>query len=833
VSTSVAADRPVESPAVARVRPPWAGRLRSGRLPVALLAVGTVAVLRFYGVAPGTTAVFAAYVVLGVVLPGTLVWRALHRGEGLFAADVAAGTALGYAGETLTYIPARAVGLPLLVLAWPVGVVLTFALVPRLRRHWRGRGVERVPALWSWSLTAAVAAVLLWSCKFFRGYGLSGAYYTAPDTDSPFHLALIGEAKHHMPMTTPWVAGEPLYYHWFAYAEMAATSWVTGIEPQVLLLRLSMLPMLAAFVVLVAVLAGRLFGHWWTGVAAVVVTLFVLAPNPYGWPLADFYTGLGFSAVDDASVLRLTAWTGPTQTFGALLFAALMLLLVDLFRAPLPSRWVAFAVLACAVMGAKATYLPLLLVGLAAVLSVHAAVHRRLHVAALGAAAITLACLLFAQFVLFGGQTQGLAWRPLTDIATAGIGTTGILGGAGWARLGLVTALAVWCWVCIWAGLSGIVRYRTIEDAGPAVVLLLAIGAGGLGATMLLGQDGDSQRFFFESARPYLAVAAVGGLSLVLRPGGRPLERLDRRTAALLAAAALTGLVVVLAIRHLDGPAVPKGPVRSLAVSVGWPHALTALVALAAAVALALARRRVSVLRGLSHALLIALLAGFGLSGTVTNFGRLVHEASSAGWRHATPRDPIVTPGTLEAGRWLRDHSDPNDIVATNAHCLPPAGPRCVNLRFAVAAYTERRVLVEGWGFTATAHERAAALHTWVGWVPFWRPDVLAANDEVFTRPTAAAVARLRDRYGVRWLFVDALSGGDGSRPGGGSSGSLSGGDGSRPGGGSSGSLSGGDRSGPRGDRLVPVGGLDAVAVQRFRSGDCTVYEILRPGEAA
>jgi hypothetical protein len=739
----------------------------AGWIPFGLLLAGTSVVLHFYGVALSSIALFAGYVALGITLPGTLVWRALHRGDAILAADLAAGTALGYVGEVLTYIPARAIGLPLLVLAWPVGVLAAFLAIPRLRRHWRRRPSHRPPALWSWSLAAAFAAVLFWSCKFFRLYGLSWPYYSAPDTDSTFHLALIGEAKHHMPMATPWVSGEPLYYHWFVYAEMAATSWVTGIEPQVLLLRLALLPMLAAFVVLVAVLGVKLFKHWWTGIAAVVVTLFVIAPYPYGWSLADFYTGLGFSPVDDGSALRLTVWTGPTQTFGALLFVPVVLLLVDLAA----TRWVLLGVLLIGVMGAKATYLPLLLAGLLTVLARHL-IRRRLHRPVLVATGITVALLAVAQFALFGGRDQGLHVEPLHDVETSGLNPTGIFLEAGWERLTLLTALAMACWIAIWAGISGLVRHRTSISDG--IVLMLGLSAAGIGATLLLGQDGDSQRFFFESARPYLSLAAVGGLAAVV----------GRRSVGALVGAAVAGLATVLVVRRFTGTSMPTDyvpPMRHLILLLVGPYAALAAVAVGAAVLLGLARRRIGALRGISHALLIALLAGFGLSGTVHTFAQV---GTNGTWRHADPVNPIVSEGTRAAGRWLRDHSDPNDLVATNVHCLPSDDTACMNLHFSVAAYTERRVLVEGWGFTATAHERAAALGLWSGWVPFWRPDVLADNDRAFASPSPETVGRLRDRYGVRWLFVDTGQ------------------------------------------------SLDGAATLRFRSGNCAVYEILRPGEA-
>jgi hypothetical protein len=251
-----------------------------------------------------------------------------------------------------------------------------------------------------------------------------------------------------------------------------------------------------------------------------------------------------------------------------------------------------------------------------------------------------------------------------------------------------------------------------------------------------------------------------------------------------------SGVVAIFVIRRVDGAVLPLPGRGNLAFALGWPYAATVIIALVAAVALAVARRRVAFLRGISHALIIALLAGFGLASTVSNLGRVVRDSSGHGWREVATRAPIVTAGTLEAGRWLRDHSAPDDLVATNAHCLPASATSaedCVNLHFAVAAYTERRVLVEGWGFTARAHERAAELGAWVGTVPYWRPEVLAANDAAFRTPSVATVNRLRDVYGVRWLFVDATA-----------------------------------EASPE---------LWRFAELRYRAGDCAIYQVLRPGE--
>jgi hypothetical protein len=92
---------------------------------------------------------FAGYVGLAITLPGTLIWRALSGRPRYLVEDLAAGTMVGYAVEVLSYIPARAIGQPQLVLAIPGLALLVFAFVPRLRRFWRGENGVRVPLWWS------------------------------------------------------------------------------------------------------------------------------------------------------------------------------------------------------------------------------------------------------------------------------------------------------------------------------------------------------------------------------------------------------------------------------------------------------------------------------------------------------------------------------------------------------------------------------------------------------------------------------------------------------------------------------------------------------------
>jgi hypothetical protein len=154
-------------------------------------------------------------------------------------------------------------------------------------------------------------------------------------------------------------------------------------------------------------------------------------------------------------------------------------------------------------------------------------------------------------------------------------------------------------------------------------------------------------------------------------------------------------------------------------------------------------------------AAVIPLLAAAVTTGVIGNeptakiltSGRPLREQVGTGNTWAMP------PGAMKAGRWLRDHSDPRDVVATNSHCR--RGSRgCDSRDFWVAAYSERQVVVEGWSYTEAAFETGGLWDLTLARSPFWDPQLLAANDDVFYRPTAENVAAFTRQHGVRWLVA-------------------------------------------------------------------------------
>ncbi|MEU6793398.1 hypothetical protein ABZ907_17005 [Nonomuraea wenchangensis] len=549
--------------------------------------------------------------------------------------------------------------------------------------------------------------------------------------DMPYHLALLGEVKRQVPPTFPSVLGEPLPYHWFVYAEMAATSWVTGIEPVTLVYRLSTLPMTAALVVLVAAVGRRVGGSWAAGVGAVGVTYFLFGPV-----LQD---GVVFTTRS-----MFTAWASPTQTFGALLFAPVVLLLVRGVRG---RAWVVLVLLVAVLAGAKATFLPLLLAGAVLVAGVRWAVERRVPGRWLGVAGLTLGGLVMAQAVLFGRGTQGTEIAPFATMRVLwGVVTGGSQGepamfqaraGAVWV-LGVLAAVQLFCFACVWGGVAGLGWRRMAE---PDVLLLVGMGGAGVGAVLVLGHPAGSQLYFLESVRPYLSIAAVCGVVVAGRAWAGEGRSVARAVGAWVAVGAGVAVVVSGVQRVLRGSGRVEADLGGVMWVVG-PYLV--LVAAIVVLGVGLARRIVAA----RVVLVVAgVMAGYGVPASAVEVVR-----------HVVPdegrRERVVPRGGREAARWLREHSRPGDVVATDLHCRPVIAPECDSRHYWVAAFSERRVLVEGWAYAESTLSRAAAYGGSYLSVPFADAARLAANDAVFAAPTRENVRRLAGGYGVRWLFT-------------------------------------------------------------------------------
>ncbi|MFB9627327.1 hypothetical protein ACFFSA_29940 [Nonomuraea helvata] len=683
-------------------------------------------------------AVFFAYVAVGLTLPGVLVIRALYAGSRTLVEEIALGLALGYAMEILLYIGARAVGVPRLVVAGPLTVYVLFLAVPSLRRYWRSSRRLAAPWWWSWLLALLTVLLVAWSgIKFFGTHAVTWPDLGATGHDMPFHLALISELRHHMPPSVPMVAGEPLFYHWFVYAHLAAASHLTGVEPLILLFRLGMLPMLAALVVLAGLTGRRVTGSWYGAAITAVGTVSVGVTSLY----------LGANGRFTWGGLPDMAWTSPTQTLGALLFAPLVLILINLIgpRGYDPRAWGPALVLLMAITGAKATYLPLLLAGLTFVAIVQFVQRRRLSRNLVIAFAVTTACFLFAQVILFGLAKQGLVVDLFSFTRIAWGELTGVDPGGSVPGLAAVHLLS---WAISWAGTFGLL-VRPRQLARPAVALLLGIGMAGVGAALVLGHPGRSQLFFFWGACPYLTALSACGLLALLRRA-----RVAPTTTALWAA---LGVLTAYLISFFCDVSIPLAPGQDGGVLYRPYWVLLAAIVLAGAV--------LTVLRGALTAATLLVVACTAIGLPAYWHARVLSALDAFGKDDVRPDvQPAAEPsiripqGGLTAARWLRAHSDPDDLVATNVHCRWGRESPCDSTSAWASALTERHMLVEGWAYTATNLTRWRPGLTQET-LPFWDSRRLSLNDAAFRAPTERVMRLLGQDYGVRWLFAEESQG--------------------------------------------------------------------------
>ena len=202
-----------------------------GWWPALLVAVVAGAVLHSTThVALRDVMAYAAWFLWACTLPGTLLWRLVdwrrpggRVGRPLLE-DLVLGSILGIAAIVPVHLAMTWLGVPLLVLAWPLPVVGALAATRRGRDLLLSRQATPTPLWWSWGLGLLVLFVVVWTARF-NFYGvltLSPESLVAPYVDEPYHQSLVAEFAQHFPAQIPYVDGTPLRYHWLVYPFLAA-----------------------------------------------------------------------------------------------------------------------------------------------------------------------------------------------------------------------------------------------------------------------------------------------------------------------------------------------------------------------------------------------------------------------------------------------------------------------------------------------------------------------------------------------------------------------------------------------------------------------------------
>jgi hypothetical protein len=288
-------------------------------------------------------------------------------------------------------------------------------------------------------------------------------------------------------------------------------------------------------------------------------------------------------------------------------------------------------------------------------------------------------------------------------------------------------------------------RGRRLSDVE---TLLIGGTLGGIVAYLVFAHPGDANQYFVRAGWIFGVIGSAWGAVLLADRA-----RLVGRARWVLAVGVVGYCAALIALQlAFAGPVAGPSVQQRLAPFNGWFTELAVLTAIGVAV-WRIGRSLTPALRGRGPVVLLGMVLLAGIPGLVIESRIGARSPNGGGYA------PSALPATrVDAARWLREHSSPDDVVATNAHCLYTIkGGYCDSRSFWISAYSERRVLVEGWIFAPRA--AAIAGFTPLGvYTPFWDQALLRLNDSAFTAPTLPVLSNLRDQHGVRWLVVDRTS---------------------------------------------------------------------------
>lgn len=704
-------------------------------LPPLLICGGMLVVASHFGAGSEEIVRALVAVVLAQIVPGALIWRLVRPVRGWLLEDLVMGLAVGAVLAVPTQLVAVATGLRSLTWAVPALVAIGLLAAPRTRRRVLSRAWEPLP--WGWATVActACAVPLLRVLEIFRQpvrWDGWASFYV----DVHFHIALVGELLHRLPTHYPQVTGEPLTYHWFSYAWTAHIAELSGAEADTLLLRLDPVLLLVAVPLAIAFTGARVTGSVWVGAGSAVAAFLVQEVQP--WTLGS------------PNSTPLHSPLSPTQQFGMLVLMPAVALIALRWRREVPRGTVVLLVAALAATGgAKGSTLPVVVAGLllASVLVVLLRAAPGLRRLVWADTALSVLVLVVLQRTMFAGGGGGIRLMPPDAFLESRVGlmTDGAVGlgtpaGVALATLVLVAMLSPFLAIAV-------VLLSREGRRDPTAWLLTGAGISGICAVLLLGHPGSSQYYFYFTALGLVEIAVAWGVSMALRGSPAPRTRL--------AAAAAIGFLAMALTQWLlaadEGDAVQAS---SAYAAVGT--LLMLVVGGAVAVAIVERRRSVTAPQPLARTVALVSVVAIAGAGLVSPVRLLLGWEPPPSGVTADASPGQIHSSQLRALRWLRDHSDTDDVVATNLHCRDVISRSCDHRHFAVAAYTERRVLVEGWAYTDRAiRSWDPGGDTHFAREPFWDQELLELNDGFIREPTADGAARLYE-LGVRWLVVDS-----------------------------------------------------------------------------
>ena len=714
---------------------------------LAALAVCAVAVVLelAYGANVCEIVLYLGYESLFVITPGWLAYRALSSRPGGGLRQLAVGWALGYAIEILAFMLTAATDTRGLFVLYPLVVAGMALAVIRRRGGLQAPDPQlSLTTAQTWIVAAVCGLAIIYvGLAFFPFTPLPGPEPVRNFPDYSWAISIAAEAKHHWPIEDPNVSGEPFPYHYFAHIDLAAASQVTNIELPAIFFRLWLLPLIGLLTIQVISAGQTLLRHTAAGLIAACLVMFVGqlqldTTDNLTAPIA--FLGVFFT--------YLTA--SPTFVFGLIFFLPLIALIGERIAGPdADSRlgdWIVIGLLAIGASDAKVVVLPVIAAGLVA-FGVWARVARRVVPRPLWIAlGITVSVFAVVYLWQYRGHPSGLrvdlgftffTEMPAVALVKSDImdalpnfpaeGAALTIAAIAFGAVGLLAAPLI--------GLAWILRRQGVR-LEPSQAWLLALLGAGLAAIVGFNSPAANEFYFFFTALPAGCILSAGGLWNAWETRSPAPGWQDR--ALLLGATWVLALLAVMLIPPLFD--LFTGP-DALAHTYVF---LFAGLALSLGVLYVLARRWTGPTRWTAAALVCAAVVLVGALDTPLQKVRPAVENGAASAGRA------MSPQMYDALTWLRDTTTDDAVIAVNNQ-VNELGP----YEFSYGAFSERRVFLGGWGYSAGESQRtdpdfSAASNPY--------PERLALNEAAFEQPSAEALAALR-AYGVRYLVVDEVYG--------------------------------------------------------------------------
>jgi len=532
-------------------------------------------------------------------------------------------------------------------------------------------------------------------------------FLVSPDTYNA--LAQAGEITHHGPSIYPFVADAqvPLKYHWGAFSLGSFISLLGNFSLVISIFKTQFM-LLGLLYLGVLYFAGKQIGQsWLAGIMTVVLGGLTIYPM---FPEFNDQIGLARPFVSSTSMPQFTAN----------LFAALAIYFIFSFKKSKLSKILNFLIIYVVTLSATLSKGP---VGLLIMLLVLGYVilqfkeNSKINIIYLLLPTILGFIVAYSQITSsnsVSGKNGTSLWLNPTDTLKL------LTDGYGLALSSKTILIFLLLFVISFASIIFAIfvskTQKNTQNIWPLVLASLA----GITGTLLFEAWGESQLFLLYGAIPFIGVLLASTafykedylssdklLILFLGIAGQPL------------------------IFKLFSSFVPLASV--LKTFVLW------IVSVLVVWALALVIAKVNKKSAISYLLFVSV--GIGMFSGLTKFDQKAF---------SLPEHPYsITVGTANIAEYLRQESNPDDLLATNRHCAGmEENQTCTARQFALSALSERRVFLEGWSYT-TCPLSEPILNK------YWKESHWKLNQDFFLNPTVKNWSNLKNS-GIDWLVVDS-----------------------------------------------------------------------------